>query len=66
MDRGRAVVDGAAVMGFLDDVTVVACPPYDARVGAVSPAFGPALIDFGDGLGECPFPVLRGKSPPAR
>jgi hypothetical protein len=45
-------VDGAVVVGFLDDVTVVACPPYDARVGPVSPAFGPALIDFGDGFGE--------------
>ena len=52
--------------GFLDDVAVVACPPYDAWVGPVSSAFGPALIDFGDGFGECSFPVFRGKSPPAR
>jgi hypothetical protein len=46
------LVDGAVVMGFLDDVAVVSCPPYDARVGPVSPAFSPALIDFGDGFGE--------------
>jgi hypothetical protein len=40
------------VMGFLDNVAVVACPPYNAWVGPVSPAFSPALIDFGDGLSE--------------
>jgi hypothetical protein len=45
-------MDGAMVMGFLDDVAVVAWPPYNARVGPVSPAFSPTLIDFGDGLGE--------------
>jgi hypothetical protein len=45
-------VDDAAVMRFLDDITIVAGAPYDARIGAVSPAFGPPLIDFADGLGE--------------
>jgi hypothetical protein len=45
-------VGGAVVAGFLDDVTVVACPPYDAWVGPVPPAFGPAFIDFSDGFGE--------------
>jgi hypothetical protein len=45
-------VDGAAVMGFLDDVTVVAGPPYDAWVGPVPPAFAAALVDFGKGLGK--------------
>jgi hypothetical protein len=45
-------VGDAVLVGFLDDVTVVACPPDDARVGPVSAAFGPAFIDFGDGLGE--------------
>lgn len=65
-DRGRAVVDGAVVVGFLDDVAIVACPPYNAWAGPVPAAFGAALIDFGDGFGECPFPVFRGKNPPAR
>jgi hypothetical protein len=51
-DFRRAVVDGAVVLRFLDDVAVVACPSYDAWVGPVPPAFGPALVDFADGLGE--------------
>jgi hypothetical protein len=45
-------VDGAVVTGFPDDVAVVACPPYNARVGPVPAALGPALIDFGDSFGE--------------
>ena len=58
-------MDGAMVVGFLDDVAVVACSPYDAWVGPVSSALGPAFIDFGGGFGECSFPVFRGKNPPA-
>jgi hypothetical protein len=45
-------VDGAVMAGFLDDVTVVACTSYNAWVGPVSAAFGPAFIDFCDGFGE--------------
>jgi len=45
-------MDTAVMAGFLDDVTVVACPPYNAWVGPVPAAFGPALIYFGDGFGE--------------
>jgi hypothetical protein len=59
-------VDGAVVVGFLDDVAVVACSSYDARVGPVSPALSAAFVDLGGGFGECSFPVVRGKSPPAR
>ena len=40
------------VVGVLDDVAVVARPSYDAWVGPVPPAFAPAFVDFGDGLGE--------------
>jgi hypothetical protein len=47
VDHGRAVVAGAVVMGFLDDVIVVASSFDHARVGAVSSAFGSPLIDFG-------------------
>jgi hypothetical protein len=38
--------------GFLDDVTVVARPPYNAWIGPVPPTLGPAFIDFGDSFGE--------------
>jgi hypothetical protein len=38
--------------GFLDDVTVVARPPYNARVSPVPAAFGPALVYFGDRFGK--------------
>jgi hypothetical protein len=38
--------------GFLDDVTVVARPSYNAWVGPVPAAFGSAFIDFGDSFSD--------------
>jgi hypothetical protein len=51
----------AVVVGFLEDVSVMASPFDDARVGSVSLSSCASLSDFGYGVGEC-FPlVFRGK-----
>ncbi len=65
MDGGRAVVSGAVVAGFLDQVGVVSAAFDDAGVGAVPTLRGAPLGDFSEGFNQCFLPVLRGKSPPA-
>lgn len=55
----------AVVMGFFNDVGVVASSFNNARVGAVSSTFGASLVDVGEGVSQCFSSVFRGKSPPA-
>lgn len=65
-DRGRPVMASPVVVGFLDDVRVVAAAFDDTGVGSMSAACVAAFIDFGDGFGYCLCSMFRGKSPPAR
>jgi hypothetical protein len=56
----------AVMAGFLDAVTVMACPPYNAWAGPVPAAFGPAFIDLGDRFGGVIFSGVQGETPPAQ
>lgn len=67
-DRGWPVVAGAAVIGALDAVGVVAGALDDPWVGAVA-ALGIEVLGPGDvflDLGEDAFPLVRGERPPGR
>ena len=55
----------AVVVGFLNDVGVVASSFDDAWVGAVSSAFGASFVDFSERIDQCFLSMFRGKSPPA-